>query len=85
MVQTFILNGERIMNTRRLEQEYLKRLLERIKLIRTSEIKFYQKITDMFAEYAIDYGKNNDEAIIFYKTIQNKFYLAITGQIKRNR
>ena len=80
MVQGFALNDERFMKARRTDQEYFKRLLERIKLIRTSERMFYQKITDIFAECSIDYDKSSDKAIIFYKTIQNKFHFAITGQ-----
>lgn len=80
MVQGFALNDERFMKARRSDQEYFKRLLERIKLIRTSERMFYQKITDIFAECSIDYDKNSDTAITFYKTIQNKFHFAITGQ-----
>ena len=79
MVQGFALNDERFMRARRTD-EYFQRLLERIKLIRTSERMFYQKITDIFAECSIDYDKNNDEAITFYKTVQNKFHFAITGQ-----
>ena len=80
MVQGFALNDERFMKARRSDEEYFKRLLERIKLIRTSERMFYQKITDIFAECSIDYDKNSDTAITFYKTIQNKFHFAITGQ-----
>lgn len=80
MVQGFALNDERFMKARRSDQEYFKRLLERIKLIRTSERMFYQKITDIFAECSIDYDKDSDMAITFYKTIQNKFHFAITGQ-----
>ena len=80
MVQGFALNDERFMKARRSDQEYFKRLLERIKLIRTSERMFYQKITDIFAECSIDYDKNSDMAQTFYKTIQNKFHFAITGQ-----
>ena len=80
MVQGFALNDERFMKARRSDQEYFKRLLERIKLIRTSERMFYQKITDIFAECSIDYDKNSDIAQTFYKTIQNKFHFAITGQ-----
>ena len=80
MVQGFALNEERFMKARRTDQEYFQRLLERIKLIRTSERMFYQKITDIFAECSIDYDKNSDEAITFYKTVQNKFHFAITGQ-----
>ena len=79
MIQGFALNDERFMKARKSDQEYFKRLLERIKLIRTSERMFYQKITDIFAECSIDYDKNSDTAITFYKTIQNKFHYAITG------
>lgn len=79
MIQGFALNDERFMKARKTDQEYFKRLLERIKLIRTSERMFYQKITDIFAECSIDYDKNSDIAITFYKTIQNKFHYAITG------
>ena len=79
MVQGFALNDDRFMKARKTDQEYFKRLLERIKLIRTSERMFYQKITDIFAECSIDYDKNSDTAITFYKTIQNKFHYAITG------
>lgn len=74
MVQGFALNDERFMKAKKSDQEYFKRLLERIKLIRTSERMFYQKITDIFAECSIDYDKNSDTAITFYKTIQNKFH-----------
>lgn len=79
MVQGFALNDERFMKARKSDQEYFKRLLERIKLIRTSERMFYQKITDIFAECSIDYDKDSDTAMTFYKTIQNKFHFAITG------
>ncbi len=54
MLQGFALNDERFMKVRKSNQEYFKRLLERIKLIRTSERMFYQKITDTFAECSID-------------------------------
>ena len=70
MVQGFALNDERFLKAKKSDQEYFKRLLERM---------FYQKITDIFAECSIDYDKNSDTAITFYKTIQNKFHYAITG------
>ena len=73
MVQGFALNDERFMKARRSDEEYFKRLLERIKLIRTSERMFYQKITDIFAECSIDYDKNSDTAITFYKTIAKNY------------
>ena len=80
IVQGFALNDERFMKANKRDQEYFQRLLERIKLIRTSERMFYQKITDIFSECSIDYDKNSEEAVTFYKTIQNKFHFAITGQ-----
>jgi len=80
MIQGFALNDERFMKGEKSDQEYFKRLLERIKLIRTSERMFYQKITDIFAECSIDYDKNSETAKTFYKEVQNKFHFAITGQ-----
>ena len=79
MIQGFALDDDRFMRARKSDQEYFKRLLERIKLIRTSERLFYQKITDIFAECSIDYDKNSDIAKEFYATVQNKFHYAITG------
>ena len=79
MIQGFALDDNRFMKSRKSDQEYFKRLLERIKLIRTSERMFYQKITDIFAECSIDYDKNSDIAKDFYATLQNKFHYAITG------
>ncbi len=80
MIQGFALNDERFMKASKIDQEYFQRLLDRIKLIRTSERMFYQKITDIFSECSIDYDKNSETAMEFYKTIQNKFHYAITGQ-----
>ena len=54
MIQGFALDDERFMKGKKADLEYFQRLLERIKLIRTSERMFYQKITDIFAECSID-------------------------------
>lgn len=78
MIQGFSLNEERFLKGRKSDQEYFKRLIEKIKLIRTSERMFYQKITDIFAECSLDYDKTSDLAREFYATIQNKFHFAIT-------
>ena len=78
MIQGFSLNEERFSKGQKSDQEYFKRLLEKIKLIRTSERMFYQKITDIFAECSLDYDKTSDLAREFYATIQNKFHFAIT-------
>ena len=80
MIQGFALNDDRFMKARKSDQEYFNRLLDRIKLIRTSERMFYQKITDIFSECSIDYDKNSEISLNFYKTIQNKFHFAITGK-----
>lgn len=78
MIQGFSLNEKRFLNGRKSDQEYFSRLLEKIKLIRTSEKMFYQKITDIFAECSLDYDKTSDLAKEFYAIIQNKFHFAIT-------
>ena len=80
MIQGFALDEDRFMKGRKTDQEYFKRLLERIKLIRTSERMFYQKITDIFAECSIDYDNTSELAREFYASIQNKFHYAITGE-----
>lgn len=79
MIQGFSLNEDRFLKGRKSDQEYFKRLLEKIKLIRTSERMFYQKITDIFSECSLDYDKTSDLAREFYATIQNKFHFAITN------
>ena len=78
MIQGFSLNEERFLKGKKSDQEYFRRLLEKIKLIRTSERMFYQKITDIFSECSLDYDKTSDLAREFYSTIQNKFHYAIT-------
>ena len=55
-------------------------MLERIRSIRASERRIWQKITDIFAECSIDYDKNSPVARNFYAMVQNKFHFAITGQ-----
>lgn len=79
MIKGFALDDDRFMKRNKVNEKYFEELLERIKLIRTSERMFYQKITDIFAECSIDYSGNSEEAVNFYKTIQNKFHFAITG------
>ena len=74
----FALNDDRFLKSNKNDKEYFDELLERIKIIRTSERMFYQKITDIFAECSIDYVKESELASTFYKTIQNKFHYAIT-------
>lgn len=79
MIQGFALDDNRFLKGKKTDREYFERLLEKIKLIRASERMFYQKITDIFAECSIDYNKDSQITNKFYKTIQNKFHYAITG------
>ena len=60
------------------ETRYFDELLERIKVIRTSERMAYQKITDIFITTSVDYDKKSEEAYIFFKIVQNKLHYAIT-------
>ncbi|MBE6373131.1 MAG: hydroxyacid dehydrogenase, partial [Lentisphaerae bacterium] len=59
--------------------DYFDELLERIQEIRTSEKRFYQKITDIYAT-SIDYDPTAEISIQFFQTVQNKMHWAITGQ-----
>ncbi len=61
-------------------QDYFQELLERMRSIRVSERRIWQKITDIYAEYSIDYDKNLPTTHDFYTMIQNRFHYAITGQ-----
>lgn len=60
-------------------KDYFDELLERIREIRASERRFYQKITDIYAECSIDYNPVSELTGDFYKTVQNKLHWAITG------
>lgn len=79
IVKGFVMNDEMLKNGKPFGQDYFDELLERIKIIRTSERRFYQKITDLFIECSIDYDKDSEIANNFFATIQNKFHYAITS------
>ena len=79
MVKGFTLNDDRFINGNRFDTRYFDELLERIKVIRTSERMAYQKITDIFIETSVDYDKKSEEAYTFFKIVQNKLHYAITG------
>jgi hypothetical protein len=61
-------------------QDYFNELLERVRSIRASERRIYQKITDLFAEISVDYDRTSELTKNFYATIQNKFHYAIAGR-----
>lgn len=74
----FLLDDERLKNPDQ-PFDYFEELERRIQDIRTSERRFYQKITDIYAT-SIDYDPTLDISIEFFKTVQNKMHWAITGQ-----
>ena len=78
IVKGFVLDDERLKNPDR-PFDYFEELLRRIQDIRTSERRFYQKVTDIYAT-SIDYDPTVDASIAFFKTVQNKLHWAITGQ-----
>ena len=80
MVKGFALNDERFISGNKFETRYFDELLERIKVIRTSERMAYQKITDIFITTSVDYDKKSEEAYTFFKIVQNKLHYAITGK-----
>ena len=61
-------------------QDYFEEQLARVADIRSSERRFYQKITDIYAQCSVDYDKNSIEAQHFFATVQNKLHFAISGQ-----
>ena len=74
----FVLNDDMLKNGKPFGKDYFDELLERIREIRASERKFYQKITDLYAT-AIDYDKNSATTSRFYATVQNKMHYAVHG------
>jgi hypothetical protein len=80
LIKGFNLDDERLKQGSTLfGKDYFDELLERIREIRASERRFYQKITDIYAQCSIDYDPKSDITQVFYKTVQNKLHWAITG------
>ena len=75
----FVVNSELLKNGPKFGKDYFDELLLKIKEIRASERRFYQKITDIYKECSYDYDKNSETTIEFYKNVQNKLHFAITG------
>ena len=78
IVKGFVLDDERLKNPD-LPFDYFEELLKRIQDIRTSERRFYQKITDIYAT-STDYDPTDENSILFFQTVQNKMHWAITGK-----
>ncbi len=79
LVKGFVMDDERLASTAHLGTDYFDELLERIRRIRTSERRFYQKLTDVYARCSVDYDPNAGVTKTFYATVQNKMHWAIHG------
>jgi hypothetical protein len=76
----FVLNDELMKNGRPFGKDYFDELLERIREIRASERRAYQKIADVFEQCSYDYDKNSETTKSFYAFVQNKLHYAVTGK-----
>lgn len=79
MIKGFVLNDDMLKNGAKFGKDYFDELLEKIKEIRASERRFYQKITDIYAQCSYDYDSTSETTRTFFKTVQNKLLFAITG------
>lgn len=78
LVKGFTMDDDRLKEMRNFGQDYFDELLERIRDIRSSEKRFYQKITDIYAT-AVDYDGQAQVSKTFFATVQNKLHFAIHG------
>ncbi len=77
-IKGWVMDDERLKRGTYLTEKYFDEQLERIREIRASERKFYQKITDLYAT-AIDYDRDSAATKRFYATVQNKMHYAVHG------
>lgn len=79
IIKGFVLDDERLKQGRNFGKDYFDELIERIREIRTSERRYYQKITDIYSECSIDYDPHSEETKSFFKIVQNLMHLAVTN------
>lgn len=80
IIKGFVMDDERLKGKNPFGADYFEEMLERIREIRTSERRYYQKITDIYAECSIDYDRDSEITRTFYKTVQNMMHYAVTHQ-----
>lgn len=80
ILKGFVLNDDMLKNGKSFGRDYFDELLERIREIRASERRAYQKIADVFEQCSYDYDKKSDTTKQFYAFVQNKLHYAITGK-----
>ena len=78
IIKGFVLDDERLKQGKHFGKDYFDDLLERIREIRTSERRYYQKITDVYAECSADYDAKSETTKLFFKMVQNMMHWAIT-------
>ena len=74
----FVMNDERLKNPKPFGVDYFDELLERIREIRASEKRFYEKVKEIF-KTSVDYDKDDEKAKLFFKTVQNKLHYGVHG------
>ena len=77
-IKGFVMNDERLKNPKPFGVDYFDELLERIRDIRASEKRFYEKIKAIYAT-SVDYDARDERAKLFFKTVQNKMHFSIDG------
>jgi hypothetical protein len=80
MVKGFVLDDQMLKNGRAFGKDYFDELLEKIREIRASERRAYQKIADVFEQCSSDYQSNSGETQLFFKIVQNQLHFAVTGK-----
>lgn len=80
IIKGFVLDDERLKQGKHFGKDYFDDLLERIREIRASERRYYQKITDIYAECSADYDPKSETTRLFFKIVQNMMHCAITNQ-----
>jgi hypothetical protein len=78
IIKGFVLNDEMLKNGKPFGKDYFDDLLEKIREIRSSERRLYQKLGDIFEQCSADYAKNAEETVLFFKMVQNKLHFAIS-------
>ena len=80
IIKGYVLDDERLKQGKHFGKDYFDDLLERIREIRTSERRYYQKITDIYSECSADYDAKSENTKLFFKMVQNMMHLAVTHQ-----
>ena len=80
IIKGFVLDDERLKQGKNFGKDYFDDLIERIREIRTSERRYYQKITDVYAECSADYDAKAETTKLFFKMVQNMMHWAVTHQ-----